>query len=67
MHQKFFRDLYLESGKDESEFEAYKAERKNAYSQQVPDFRAPDSTGRMLSFSEIMGEKATLLVFWFPT
>ena len=66
-YQDLLRDLYLESGRTENLFEDYKAERKNILSKQVPEFLAPDQSGKMLSFSELKGEKATLLVFWFPT
>jgi len=67
-HQALLKELYLESGRDESSFEEYKAERKNSLSRQVPEFSAPDSSsGKQLVFSELKGEKATMLVFWFPT
>ena len=67
MHQDKLKELYLETGREEAGFDEYKAERKNELSRQVPEFSAPDSTGLMRSFSELRGEKATLLVFWFPT
>ncbi len=66
-YQGLLKQAYLEAGKNEASFPAYKAERKAELSRQVPEFSAPDSNGKTLSFSEIRGEKATLLVFWFPT
>ena len=66
-YQGLFKELYLESGRDGSALDAYKAQTKNELSKQVPEFSAPDAGGTTRSFSEIRGEKATLLVFWFPT
>lgn len=66
-YQELLKKAYLASGNDEASFEDYKTLRKAELSEQVPEFSAPDLNGRTLSFSEIKGDKATLLVFWFPT
>lgn len=66
-YQGLLKKTYLESGKDEASFQHYKADRKAELSKQVPEFSAPDSNGTARAFSDIRGEKATLLVFWFPT
>lgn len=66
-YQALLKEVYLESGRDGNAFDAYKAQKKNELSKQVPEFSAPDAGGTTRSFNEIRGEKATLLVFWFPT
>jgi tetratricopeptide (TPR) repeat protein len=66
-YQALLENAYLESGKDEASFSSYKAKRKAELLKQVPEFSAPDLNGSTRSFSDIRGEKATMLVFWFPT
>jgi len=66
-YQALLKDVYLEAGRDEASFDAYKAQRKEELATQVPEFSAPDAGGTTRSFSEIRGDEATLLVFWFPT
>ncbi len=66
-YQGLLKQAYLAAGNNEASFPEYKAERKADLSRQVPEFSAPDANGKTRSFSEIKGEKATLLIFWFPT
>ena len=66
-YQELYKKAYLAAGNEADSFQDYKLQRKAELSRQVPEFSSPDSTGKTLSFSDIKGEKATLLLFWFPT
>lgn len=66
-YQSFFRELYLASGNLEASLNEYRKVRKEDLSRRVPDFSSLDREGILRKFSEIKGERATLLIFWFPT